>query len=202
MEEDLQLRAERWNPIADRVKPLGLGWPNIVSALRVLLVPLLVWLIVLETPTASYVAAAVFVVGAFSDGLDGYLARRHSMTTATGIWLDPLSDKIFVGAPIVAMTLIGSFPSWAAIVIIAREVAVSVFRAWLGSRKTSMPASNIAKMKTAMQLFAIALYLLPIDGVSALRLAVLIVAVALTVYSGLDYFVRMRPSQLERREKS
>ncbi len=202
MEEDLQLRAERGNSIADRVKPLGLGWPNIVSALRVLLVPLLVWLIVLETPTASYVAAAVFVVGAFSDGLDGYLARRHSMTTATGIWLDPLSDKIFVGAPIVAMTLIGGFPLWAAIVIIAREAAVSVFRAWLGSRKTSMPASNIAKMKTATQLFAIALYLLPVDGVAAVRLAVLIVAVALTVYSGLDYFVRMRPSRLEQPEKS
>jgi CDP-diacylglycerol---glycerol-3-phosphate 3-phosphatidyltransferase len=202
VEEDLQLRAERGNSIADRVKPLGLGWPNIVSALRVLLVPLLVWLIVLETPTASYVAAAVFVVGAFSDGLDGYLARRHSMTTATGIWLDPLSDKIFVGAPIVAMTLIGGFPLWAAIVIIAREAAVSVFRAWLGSRKTSMPASNIAKMKTATQLFAIALYLLPVDGVAAVRLAVLIVAVALTVYSGLDYFVRMRPSRLEQPEKS
>lgn len=184
------------------MKPLGLGWPNIVSAVRVLLVPLLVWLIVLETPTASYVAAAVFVVGAFSDGLDGYLARRHSMTTATGIWLDPLSDKIFVGAPIVAMTLIGGFPLWAAIVIIARETAVSVFRAWLGSRKTSMPASTVAKTKTATQLLAIGLYLLPVDGVAAIRLTVLIIAVALTVYSGLDYFVRMRPSRLERSEES
>jgi CDP-diacylglycerol--glycerol-3-phosphate 3-phosphatidyltransferase len=185
------------------VRPLGLGWPNIVSALRVLLVPPLVWLILLQTRTASYVAAAVFVVGAFSDGLDGYLARRHSMTTATGIWLDPLSDKIFVGAPIVAMTAIGAFPLWAAAVILAREAAVSVFRAWLGSRKTSMPASTVAKTKTATQLLAIGLYLLPsrADLLGAVRLGVLIAAVALTVYSGIDYFIRMRPDRARAGER-
>ncbi len=177
------------------MKPLGVGWPNIVSVVRVVLVPLLVWLILLETRTASYVAAAVFVLGAFTDGLDGYLARRHAMVTATGIWLDPLTDKVFVAAPIVTMTAIGAFPPWAAIVIIAREVAVSVFRAYLGSKHTSMPASVIAKAKTAAQLLAIALYLLPLgSALNALRVAVLVVAVALTVWSGADYFVRVRPS--------
>ncbi len=176
------------------MKPLGLGWPNIVSVVRVLLTPLLVWLILLETETASFIAAVVFVVGAFTDALDGYLARRHAMVTTTGIWLDPLSDKVFVGVPIVAMTAIGTFPVWAAAIIIAREVAVSLLRAYLGSRGTSMPASIVAKMKTATQLLAIALYLLPLgEGLDWLRLAVLIVAVALTVYSGVEYFVRMRP---------
>lgn len=175
------------------MKPLGLGWPNIVSVLRVLLVPLLVALILAETSTASYVAATVFIVGAFTDGLDGYLARRHSMTTATGIWLDPLSDKIFVAAPIVTMTALGTFPLWAAIVIIAREVAVSFLRAYLGSRRTSMPASNVAKVKTATQLLAIALYLVPLDSsLDGLRLAALLAAVALTIYSGLDYFLKAR----------
>ena len=180
------------------MRPLGLGWPNIVSVVRVLLTPLLVWLILRENDTASYAAAAVFTVGAFTDGLDGYLARRHRMVTATGIWLDPLSDKIFVGVPIVTMTAIGTFPVWAAAVIITREVAVSVLRAYLGSKRTSMPASTVAKMKTATQLLAIALYLLPLEGgLDWLRLTVLMAAVALTVYSGVDYFVRMRPVEVE-----
>jgi CDP-diacylglycerol--glycerol-3-phosphate 3-phosphatidyltransferase len=159
-----------------------------------------VWLILLQTETASYVAAAVFVAGAFSDALDGYLARRHKMVTSTGIWLDPLSDKIFVAVPIVTMAAIGTFPWWAALVIIAREVAVTALRAWLGSRHTPMPASIVAKMKTASQLLAIALYLLPDDaGLHRLAFPVLLVAVALTVYSGVDYFVRVRPApQTER----
>jgi CDP-diacylglycerol--glycerol-3-phosphate 3-phosphatidyltransferase len=182
------------------VKPLGLGWPNIVSVGRVLLTPLLVWLILLRTETASYVAAAVFVAGAFSDALDGYLARRHKMVTSTGIWLDPLSDKLFVAVPIVTMAAIGTFPWWAALVIIAREVAVTALRAWLGSRHTPMPASVVAKMKTASQLLAIALYLLPEDaGLHWLAFPVLLVAVTLTVYSGVDYFVRMRPAPLTER---
>ncbi len=164
-----------------------------MSAGRVLLVPLLVALILTQTRTASFVAAAVFVVGATSDALDGYLARRHSMTTPTGIWLDPLSDKIFVAAPIVTMTALGAFPLWATIVILAREVAVSVLRAYLGSRRISMPASNIAKTKTACQLLAIALYLLPLDSSLYLaRAVVLAAAVGLTVYSGLDYFAKAR----------
>jgi CDP-diacylglycerol--glycerol-3-phosphate 3-phosphatidyltransferase len=176
-----------------RVKPLGLGWPNIVSISRTLLTPLLVWLILLETRTASYVAAAVFVLGAASDGLDGYLARRHQSVTTVGIWLDPVSDKVFVAVPMIAMSGIGVFPWWATIVIVAREVAVSLLRAYLGSKRTSMPASIIAKAKTATQLLAIALYLLPEFGPSqSVRFAVLLVAVALTIYSGLDYFVRMR----------
>ena len=175
------------------MKPLGLGWPNIISAFRVLLVPLLVALILEQTRTASYVAAIVFAAGAFSDALDGYLARRHAMVTGTGIWLDPLSDKIFVAAPIVTMTAIGTFPVWAAVIIIAREVMVAVLRAYLGSKKTPMPASGVAKAKTAAQLFAISLYLLPLDAsLGGLRFSVLLVAVALTIYSGLDYLVKAR----------
>lgn len=180
------------------MKPLGLGWPNIVSVLRVLLSPLLVWLILRENDTASYVAAAVFTIGAFTDGLDGYLARRHGMVTTTGIWLDPLSDKIFVGVPIVTMAATGTFPVWAVVVILAREVAVSVLRAYLRSKRTSMPASIVAKTKTAAQLLAIALYLLPLGAdLDWLRMTVLLAAVALTVYSGIDYFVRMRPVGVE-----
>jgi CDP-diacylglycerol---glycerol-3-phosphate 3-phosphatidyltransferase len=175
------------------VKPLGLGWPNVVSIIRAMLVPAVVLLILAEERTAMYLAALLFVVGALTDGLDGYLARRHGMTTRTGQWLDPLSDKLFVSAPIVTLTLLDRFPLWAAVVIIAREIAVSALRAYLGSRRASMPASNVAKWKTASQVAAVTLYLLPLTGVLVqVRFAVLWMAVALTIYSGLDYFLRAR----------
>jgi CDP-diacylglycerol---glycerol-3-phosphate 3-phosphatidyltransferase len=179
--------------IAERVKPLGLGWPNVVSVLRALLVPVLVVLVLVDTPRASVIAATVFLVGAASDSLDGYLARRHSMKTATGAWLDPLSDKLLVSAPIVVLAARGDFPAWAAVVIVGREIAVAVLRAYLGSQRTSMPASWLGKLKTVSQIAAVFLYLLPLgDGAGALRMVVLVGAVALTVISGIDYFVSSR----------
>ncbi len=139
--------------------------------------------------TAAVVAAAVFVFGALTDGLDGYLARRYSGATAVGQWLDPLADKILVTAPVVAMTATGRFPAWATAVIVVREFAVSVLRAWLGTRGVSMPASPWGKVKTAVQMVLVPLYLLPLGpGADRWRLPVLWIAVVLTVWSGLDYF--------------
>jgi CDP-diacylglycerol---glycerol-3-phosphate 3-phosphatidyltransferase len=150
----------------------------------------LVLLVVSRSDTAAVVAAAVFVFGAFTDGLDGYLARRYEGATRIGQWLDPLADKILVTAPIVAMTAIGTFPAWATVIIVAREFAVSLLRAWLGSRGIGMPASPWGKVKTAVQMLLVPLYLLPLDGADTVRLVVLWLAVVLTVWSGLDYFLK------------
>jgi CDP-diacylglycerol--glycerol-3-phosphate 3-phosphatidyltransferase len=148
-------------------------------------------LILWGRPASELVAAALFVVAAATDGLDGYLARRYASTTATGQWLDPLADKILVAAPIVTLTALGRFPLWAAAVIVARELGVSFLRVWLGNRGRAMPASGWGKVKTAAQLAAVLLYLLPLGSdADALRLWTLVVAVALTVWSGLDYAVR------------
>jgi CDP-diacylglycerol---glycerol-3-phosphate 3-phosphatidyltransferase len=147
-------------------------------------------LVVSRSETAAVIAAAVFVFGALTDGLDGYLARRYSGATTLGQWLDPLADKILVTAPIVAMTAIGTFPLWATTIIVLREFAVSLLRARLGSRGIAMPASPWWKVKTAVQMILVPLYLLPLDDADTLRLVVLWVAVVLTVWSGLDYFLR------------
>jgi len=162
------------------------------------MVPVLVVLVLIETKAASYAAAAVFVAGGLSDGLDGYLARRHggAMTTRTGMWLDPLSDKLFVSAAVIALVIVDRFPLWAAVIIIVREIAVTILRAVRGTKGTSMPASGLAKAKTASQLLAVTLYLLPLGpSADGFKLAVLIVAVVLTVVSGLGYFIRIgRPT--------
>jgi CDP-diacylglycerol--glycerol-3-phosphate 3-phosphatidyltransferase len=171
------------------VRPLGLGWPNVISIVRILLAPVLVVLVLPGSDGAAAVAAAVFVFGALTDGLDGYLARRYAGTTALGQWLDPLADKILVTAPVVALAATGRFPVWAVAVIVLREFAVSALRGWLGTRGVSMPASPWGKAKTAVQMVLVPLYLLPLGAdADPWRLAILWVAVVLTVWSGLDYF--------------
>ena len=148
-------------------------------------------LVLSRDDTAATVAAAVFVFGAFTDGLDGWLARRYSGTSAIGVWLDPLADKILVSAPVIALSVTGDFPVWAAAVIVGRELAVSLLRAWLGTRGVGMPASPWGKAKTAVQMVLVPLYLLPLGpGADTTRRVVLALAVALTLWSGFDYFLR------------
>ena len=139
--EDINQREQRDQRGA---MPLGLGWPNIVSVLRILLVPVVVVLVAVQTRAASYAATAVLVVGGLTDLLDGYLARRFGSSTLTGAWLDPLSDKLLVAATIIALAAISRFPVWAAVIILAREASVTFLRTWLGTHRTSMPATEIA----------------------------------------------------------
>lgn len=160
-----------------------------MSVFRISLVPVVVWLTLADGDAAHYWAAGLFVVAASTDALDGYLARRHAMTTRTGAWLDPLSDKLLVGAPALVLATRGIFPWWAAGIIVGREIAVSLLRVYLGSRRASMPASLAGKVKAVLQMTAITLYLLP--GMSGgVRLSVLIIAVVFTIWSGVEYFMK------------
>ena len=163
------------------------------------MVPVIAILILADGDRARYAAAALFLVASASDFLDGYLARRHSMTTVTGEWLDPLSDKLLVLTPIVLLVYDGVFPWWGALVIIGREIAVSLLRHSLGRREMSMPASTMGKVKAVTQMVAVVLYLLP--GVSDwVRLLGLGVALIFTVWSGAEYFVKAE--SLARRQKA
>jgi CDP-diacylglycerol--glycerol-3-phosphate 3-phosphatidyltransferase len=179
---------------APRHDPFGFGWPNVISVVRIALIPAIVLLIVRDTDAARWLAAGIFVVGAASDFLDGYLARRHAMTTATGAWLDPLSDKLFVAVPAIVLSLRGEFPWWATAVIVAREVAITWLRWRLDQRGgVSMPASRVAKLKTVSQLLAIGLSIAPLaDRWEPVVLVITIAAVVLTIYSGLEYVLTTR----------
>ena len=165
---------------------------------RILLAPVLAVLVLSRDTVAAYAAAVLFVVAAVTDGLDGYLARRYSAVTRLGQWLDPLADKALVTAPILALVVVGAFPAWAAVIIVVREFAVSILRAWLGTRGRPMPASRWGKVKTAAQMLVVLLYLLPgLAGAAAeVRFWLLVVCVVLTVWSGLDYVLRaFRPAR-------
>jgi CDP-diacylglycerol--glycerol-3-phosphate 3-phosphatidyltransferase len=170
--------------------PFGFGWPNVISAFRILFVPAIVWLILGGRP-AREVAAALFLIGGATDGVDGYIARRYGAVSRTGQWLDPLADKLLVAAPVLTLAATARFPVWAAAIFLVREAAISILRVVLGLRGIALPASRSAKVKTALQLAAIALYILPLGrSLHAARLGVLVVALAVTVSTGLEYLVR------------
>ena len=176
-----------------RPSPLGLGWPDVVSIARVCLIPVILLLVSRGTRPALWTAFVLFGVGAATDFLDGYLARRHAMTTAVGAWLDPLSDKLFVAAPAVLLSIEGRFPVWATVVIVGREVLVQLLRWRLDKKGISMPASKVAKLKTVSQLLAIGLAVLPLaQSWGAVRLGAAAIAVALTGYSGAEYLLTSR----------
>ena len=153
----------------------------------------MVVLLAVDEPGSRWLAFVVFVVGALSDLVDGYLARRHAMTTATGAWLDPLSDKLFVIVPAVALSMQDAFPWWATAVIVLREVAVSILRWRLDQRGVSMPASRAGKAKTFSQVSAVGLSIAPLSSSwDPLVTTVIVIAVVLTIASGLEYLFTTR----------
>lgn len=174
-----------------------MNWPNFVTVVRILLVPVFVFFMYTgtresegaATAVGSWVALIVFAVAAATDSLDGYLARRYERITRFGQFLDPLADKLLVGAALVTLVQLRDFPLWAAVVIVAREVAVSLLRSVALRRHRSLPASRLGKAKTALQIPTVLAWLLPRSGVIAVVQDILVVfAVFVTVYSGLLYF--------------
>lgn len=177
-------------------------WANFVTILRIALIPVFVLLMIQAGPArpeepalqpAAFLAFLVFSIAAMSDSLDGYLARRHNRITSLGQFLDPLADKLLIVAALIALVALREFPAWAATVIVIREIAVSVLRSLALRRGRSMPASRTGKIKTALQIPTVMLWLLPRKGLIATAQNVsVIIAVALTLVSGIQYFMKTR----------
>lgn len=160
-----------------------------MTALRVLLVPVIAVLLLMDTTTAAAWALVLFVIASLTDTADGWLARRRKEVTRWGKLADPAADKLLVLGVLAALVATGDVAWWVLAVIALRELAVTVQRQVLLRRQVVMSASIWGKLKTVSQLIAISLVIAPFvpDGVAT---AVLYVAVALTIGSGLDYAVR------------
>ena len=166
-------------------------WPNALTLLRILLIPPVVVLTVRDTAASSWIAFFAFGVAALTDGLDGYVARRMQLVSSEGQLMDPIADKMLVTATMIALVVVERFPAWAAAVIVVREVAVSVLRFAASRRGRGFPASIAGKAKTGAQLVAVLMYILPLgSGWGVVKHTFLGLAVALTVWSGIDYFRR------------
>jgi CDP-diacylglycerol--glycerol-3-phosphate 3-phosphatidyltransferase len=168
--------------------------PNVVTFLRAALVaPLLVLLSVArDVPAARWWALAVFLVAALTDTLDGWAARRWQGVTPFGAFADPLADKLLIVGALVALALVGDAPWWVVAVVGAREAAVTGLRVAVVRRAgIVVPASAWGKVKTVGQMVAIGIAILP-GAPARVVTALFVVAVVLTIGSGLDYALRLR----------
>jgi CDP-diacylglycerol---glycerol-3-phosphate 3-phosphatidyltransferase len=175
-----------------RGEPHWVNLPNAFTFLRALLVPVILWLLVQdgEGDTLRWWAFGIFVFAALTDSIDGWVARRFHGVTRWGQLADPIADKMLIIGSLASLAYVGQLPWWAVIVIVARELAVTVLRVRLVRRlDLVMPASAWGKAKTLSQVVAVGAYLLPgIPG--GVRGVLLYLAVLMTVWSGTEYAFR------------
>jgi CDP-diacylglycerol--glycerol-3-phosphate 3-phosphatidyltransferase len=176
--------------------PLNL--PNLLTVLRIMLVPVLVVALLGNTPEGDVLAAVVFALASLTDFIDGYLARSRDSITTFGKLMDPLADKLLIVAALISLVSLHRLAAWVAMVIITRELAVTVLRLGATQAGVVMAASMFGKVKTCMQIAAI-LAVIAVHGTQAWVSALLYLAVLVTVLSGLDYFfgIRRRLAQVE-----
>ncbi len=167
--------------------------PNLLTLLRLLLVPVLAVLLLADDgadPTLRWAATAVFVIAALTDLADGEIARRSGTVTTLGKIADPVADKALTGVALVGLSILGALPWWVTIIILGREIAVTVLR-FVVIRHGVIPASRGGKAKTVAQVIAIALYLAPLgEWADPVRVIAMGIAVVLTIVTGIDYAVR------------
>ena len=169
--------------------PLNL--PNLLTVLRIMLVPVLVVALLGGTAGGDVLAAVVFALASLTDFVDGYLARVRDSVTTFGKLMDPLADKLLIVAALISLVSLHRLAAWVAMVIIARELAVTVLRLGASQAGVVMAASMLGKVKTCLQIAAI-LALIAFHGGAAWVQVLLYTAVAVTVFSGLDFFFDLR----------
>jgi CDP-diacylglycerol--glycerol-3-phosphate 3-phosphatidyltransferase len=161
---------------------------NLLTLIRIVLVPLLVWLLFRHGTGWRLTALAVFVVASLTDRIDGELARRHNLVTDFGKIADPIADKALTGSALIGLSILGDLWWWVTIVILVREVGITVLR-FVVIRYGVIPASKGGKLKTMLQVFAIGFYICP-GPLDLVRWPLMAAALIVTVVTGLDYLLR------------
>ena len=168
---------------------MPLNLPNVLTVSRIGFVPLLLVLLLGEQTGPIPAAAAVFGVAALTDAADGHIARSRDMVTTFGRIADPLADKLLVGTALASLVMIDRLELWIALVIGMREASVALLR-WHASRQgVVLHVSSLGKVKTGLQMTVIVTLMLVPDPDAAWVVALLMVVVGLTVFSGLQYLV-------------
>ena len=168
--------------------------PNLLTLSRILMIPALMATFYWDSPIANWLAVFLFTAAGVTDFFDGYLARSRGQQTKLGRFLDPVADKLLVGAALVMIAAFGRIDSItliAAVIILSREILVSGLREFLAEVKVGVPVTTLAKWKTAVQMVAIGFLLagsaadpLPAQWIGTIGLWV---AAILTLYTGYDY---------------
>lgn len=166
---------------------------NVLTMARIALVPFFGWFLLARDGTDAgfrLAAFAVFFVASVTDRIDGDLARSRGLVTDFGKMMDPIADKALMGMALIGLSLIDRLPWWVTVVILAREVGITLLRLWV-IRYGVLPASRGGKIKTFLQAIAIGLFVLPYAGAFVvIAWIVMIVALVVTVVTGVDYVGR------------
>lgn len=165
--------------------------PNAITVLRIALVPLVIWLLFEASSNWQYwIALILFAIAASTDGVDGAIARRKNYITRLGKILDPIADKVLIGGVLVALSALGIVSWWATVLILVREVGITVFRL-IVVRQRVISASGGGKFKTILQIISVSFAIAPLGGVFdwyGIWVELLIwSSVVVTLYSGFSY---------------
>jgi CDP-diacylglycerol--glycerol-3-phosphate 3-phosphatidyltransferase/cardiolipin synthase len=186
--------------------------PNILTMLRIVLVPFFVWFLIADAPDLQsesgpwrWAAVAAFAVAIYTDKLDGDIARSRGLVTDFGKIADPIADKLLIGSALVMLSVLDELSWWITAVILIREWGITALRFFV-IRYGVIPASRGGKLKTVVQTAAIFLYLLPLSAIAPwlvwVAFAVMLVAVIITVWTGVEYILealKVRAQGLRRR---
>ncbi len=171
--------------------------PNIITLVRIISLPFLVFFLLAGTPLANIISLVIFILASLTDFLDGYIARRYNLVSNLGKLLDPLADKLLVASVLVTMTAAGEVSPIVVLIILTRELAVTGLRSIVASEGMVIAASKYGKLKTISQILAIttliiARILTTTSVWPAVGTALLYIATFITVLSGIDYFYKAR----------
>ncbi len=185
-------------------------FPNLLSLIRILIIPVLVYLLTFPDPWSSLLAASLFLAASVTDYFDGYLARRNKSVSDLGKILDPLADKLMVASALIMLTAIDrpnepSVPAWLVVVVLARETAVTVLRLIAVTDGIVMQAETLGKYKFILQAYAVVGLLVHYRywgfDFFAAGLYFLVLSAAVALWSGINYhvqFFRLRQARLSR----
>lgn len=172
--------------------------PNIITFIRIILIPIILYLLFSENPNIVLIAGLLFIVSSVSDYFDGYLARTLNQSSKLGTLLDPIADKLLIASVIVVLVdtgVISNIHVIPAIVILLREIAISGLREFLAKLNTDMPVSKLAKYKTTFQMVSLSILIISLgfelnDLLWNIGLITLWIAAIITLLSGYNYMVK------------
>lgn len=177
-------------------RPSNWNLPNALTIFRIVMVPFFVWAFIADGGhygPLRWLAVGLFVVAIYTDKLDGDIARARGLITSFGKIADPIADKLLIGSALIMLSAVGELWWWVTIVMLVREIGITLLR-FVVIRYGVMAASKGGKLKTVLQTVAIFFYLLPVtpanDLLSILALVVMLVALAVTVVTGVDYVLK------------
>ena len=169
--------------------------PNKLTIARMAMVPLFMIALLMNTPASRIIATVIFALASLTDMLDGQIARKYNMVTNFGKLMDPLADKVLTAAAMICLVELGDLAAWIAVVIIFREYLITGLRSVAASENIVVAANIWGKVKTVCQMIALMLLMVKPQVVALcdidLGLWIMYVAVALTIYSGMDYVLKL-----------